>query len=194
MKRPTHVVSQLPPDYHTAMRVDLMADKKQALTVNALALAIAALMGIGMHHFIPFDLFDSSRGALFSVLRAGVLLLGLFAYIPLHELVHGVTMKFCGCQKVDYGFNWVYAYAGSREYFPKNCYLVIALAPIAVWGAVLLGLNVLVPRSFFWVVYFIQITNISGAAGDLYVTWLFRPLPKDILIQDTGISMTVYQR
>lgn len=44
----------------------------------------------------------------------------------------------------------------------------------------------------FWVVYFIQITNISGAAGDLYITFRFRKLPNDILINDTGVEMRVY--
>ena len=194
MQTHNRAVSSLPEGYRAAMQVDLMANKKQALLVNALALVIAAVMGVGMHFFVPFDLFDYSQGLGLSLLRAGALLLGLIAYIPLHELVHGITMKHYGCRKVDYGFTGMYAFAGSREYFPKGCYLVIALSPIVVWGAVLLGLNFLVPRSFFWVVYFIQITNVSGAAGDLYVSWLFRTLPKDILIQDTGVSMTVFSR
>lgn len=63
-----------------------------------------------------------------------------------------------------------------------------------LWGFVLLILNFLVPPSYFWVVYFIQIANISGAAGDLYVTWKFSRLPRDILVQDYGAGMKVYSR
>ena len=40
--------------------------------------------------------------------------------------------------------------------------------------------------------YFIQITNISGGAGDLYVTFKFSRMPSDILVQDSGVGMTVY--
>ena len=36
--------------------------------------------------------------------------------------------------------------------------------------------------------------NISGAAGDLYVSWKFTKLPADILINDVGVSMTVYSK
>ena len=92
------------------------------------------------------------------------------------------------------GFTGLYAYAGSEAYFNKRSYLVIALAPIVVWGVVLLILNFLVPTSWFWCVYFIQVCNVSGAAGDLYVSCKFSRLPADILIRDTGVSMTVYSR
>ncbi|MBQ7290862.1 MAG: hypothetical protein IJW76_03940, partial [Clostridia bacterium] len=49
-----------------------------------------------------------------------------------------------------------------------------------------------VPESWFWIPYFIQIGNISGAAGDAYVTCKMAALPKDILVNDTGVAMTVY--
>lgn len=55
-------------------------------------------------------------------------------------------------------------------------------------------LNLLVPTGWFWVVYLIQMMNISGAAGDLYVSASFSKLPKDILINDTGVSMTIYSK
>ena len=48
------------------------------------------------------------------------------------------------------------------------------------------------PTLGFWGIYFIQIANLSGAAGDLYVTYLFSRLPSDILVQDVGVSMVVY--
>ena len=44
----------------------------------------------------------------------------------------------------------------------------------------------------FWTVYFLQIANISGAAGDLFVTVKFLRFPKDILIQDYGVRMKVF--
>ena len=70
--------------------------------------------------------------------------------------------------------------------------MTIALAPIVLWGIVLAALNMLVPVEWFWVVYIIQIGNISGGTGDLYVTWKFSKMPDDILVHDSGIEMEVY--
>ena len=103
-------------------------------------------------------------------------------------------MKCFGAVKVKYGFTGLYAYAGSESYFYKIPYIIIALAPVVLWGVVLLMLNCAAGTYWFWNIYFIQISNISGAAGDLYVIYSFSKLPRDILIQDTGVSMTVYSR
>lgn len=94
--------------------------------------------------------------------------------------------------KVNYGFTGLYAYAGSEAFYDKISYIIIALAPVIVWGIVLLIINCFVSDVWFWSVYFIQICNISGAAGDFYVTYRFLQLPSDIFIQDTGVSMTIY--
>ena len=88
----------------------------------------------------------------------------------------------------------MYAYAGSDAYFGKKPYIVIALAPVVVWGVVLLILNLLAGDGWFWVVWLIQVSNLSGAAGDLYVTAKLSKMSADILIQDSGVSMTVYER
>ena len=85
-------------------------------------------------------------------------------------------------------------YAGSGDYFPKSAYIVIALSPLVLWGILLFILLLLVPEDWFWIVYGLQIANIGGAAGDLYVVWRFRNLPGDILIQDDGVSMTVFAK
>lgn len=61
-----------------------------------------------------------------------------------------------------YGFTGLYAYAGSEAYFTKKRYFIIALAPVAVWGVVLLALCMLVPAPWFWTVYLIQIGNIAA--------------------------------
>jgi len=38
------------------------------------------------------------------------------------------------------------------------------------------------------------IINISGAAGDLFVTIKFSRFPKDILVRDYGVGMTVFSK
>ncbi len=185
----------LPEGYKEIFSVNLQRDKKIAILVNVLCLVIMLAMAIPMHFYIPiYSLFDMSQGLGVYMLRLVLMIVALFVYLILHEMVHGITMKFFGTKKVKYGFTGLYAFAGSEDYYDKKSYIAIALAPIVVWGIVLAILNVLVPYQWFWVVYFVQIMNVSGAAGDMYVTVKFSRMPKDILVQDSGIGMTVYSQ
>lgn len=186
-------VSQLPDTYREIYSVDLQKDKKLSLLVNGLATLIGVLLAVPMHFVVPiFTLFDMSQGMGAYFLRFGVLMVAIVAYMVAHELVHGAAMKLCGTKRVKYGYTGLYAFAGSEDYYDKAAYLFIALAPVVLWGIVLLVLQFCVPTSWFWVVYLVQITNLSGAAGDYYVTARFSRLPKDILVRDSGVSMCVY--
>lgn len=186
-------VSSLPENYREIYSVDLQKNKKMAILINCLALVIAAVFAVPAHFYVPVTtLFDMKNGLGAYTVRFAVLLLGMIAYIILHELVHGVAMKACGTKKIKYGFTGLYAFAGSEDYYDKKSYITIALAPIVVWGIVIAVVTAIVPREWFWVVYFIQLCNLSGAAGDLFVTLKFSRLPVDILVRDCGIGMTVY--
>lgn len=186
-------VFQLPDGYREIYSVDLQKDKKLSLLVNGLATLIGVLLAVPMHFVVPIStLFDMSHGMGAYFLRFGVLMVAMVAYMVAHELVHGAAMKLCGTKRVKYGYTGLYAFAGSEDYYDKAAYLFIALAPVVLWGIVLLVLQFCVPTSWFWVVYLVQITNLSGAAGDYYVTVRFSRLPKDILVRDSGVSMCVY--
>ncbi len=183
----------LPEGYREIYTVNLQKDKKTALLVNTLAVLIGLAMGIPMHFAVPITtLFDFSQGPLYIWIRYGVMMLAVVVYMILHELVHGVAMKLCGTKHVKYGFTGLYAFAGSDDYYDKYSYITIALAPVVVWGIVIAVVNVFVPTSWFWVVYILQISNISGAAGDFFVTIKFLRFPRDILVKDIGVGMTVY--
>lgn len=182
---------ELPAGYSKLFAIDLQRDKKPALIVNVLALVIAAVMAAVGAFLVPFG--SALREA--GMITALILLLSIVAYMLLHELVHGICMRLFGSGKVKYGFTGMYAFAGSGSYFAKGPYIVIALAPVVVLGAVLLGLNLYFSGgAAFWVVYIVQICNVGGAAGDIYVTFRFMRLPKDILVQDSGVAMTVYAK
>lgn len=191
---PMHTVLTLPEGYRETLRIDLQANKREMVLVNVLALVIFLVLAIPAQRMIPIStLFQmDDLGAV--LLRLVVLMVGLVAYIFLHEWVHGIFMKRYSGIKATYGFTGLYAYAGSTAYFDKTHYIIIALAPVVVWGVVLAAVTALVPASWFWIVYFIQMTNLSGAAGDLYVTWKLSRLPSDLLVNDTGVAMTVYTK
>lgn len=182
-------VLTLPENYHESFHIDLQKDKKLALLVNLLALVIAAAVLFAGFFIRPFELASEDFPAMcLAILAASA------AYFVLHEAVHGIFMRAFSGVRPHYGFTGLYAYAGSSAYFGRSHYLIIALAPVVIWGLVLAVLCAVSVSSFwFWVWYLIQTTNLSGAAGDLYVTVRFSRLPKTILVQDTGVSMTVYE-
>ncbi len=188
-------LNTLPEGFNQICEIDLQKDKKKSLLVNGLALIISALMIVPMCFYIPItELFSFEKGFAQYFIRFGVLFGLTVVYMVLHELVHGITMKLCGTKKVKYGFTGLYAFAGSDDYYDKKSYITIALAPVVVWGVVIAVINCFMPREWFWVVYFIQIMNISGAAGDMYVTLRFSKMPKDILVHDHGVGMKVYSK
>lgn len=185
----------LPEGYRELTHIDLQKNKKEALIVNGLGLVVMLVLGVLGHLVVPIQsLFDMEQGFGVYCARFGVLIVGIVVYMVLHEAVHGVCMMRFSTVKPHYGFTGMYAFAGSEAYFSRPYYIVIALAPVVVWGVVLAVLCALVPAQWFWVAYFIQITNLSGAAGDLYVTARMMRMPEDILVQDAGTSMTVYSR
>ena len=185
---------QLPDGFVERESIDLKANKKLFILVNLSARLIGAILAVGMHFIVPIQtIFSFEGGPLRFFLRFGFLLIGSFLYILLHELTHAAAMKLYGTKKIKFGFSATYAYAGSDDYYRKGPYLVIALAPVVLFAVILGVVQFLVPRDFFWVVWWIQITNLSGAAGDFYVSARFSKLPKDVLIRDYGVGMTVYE-
>ena len=183
----------LPEGYSEIYSIDLQKDKKTAIIVNLLAVVIAVLLMVPMHFIVPISsVFSMENGLKSYIFRFCTFLVLMVLYMVLHELVHGIAMKICGTKKVKYGFTGMYAFAGSKDYYDKKSYIFIALAPVILWGIVLAVINPLVPIEWFWIVYLLQIINLSGAAGDLFVTVKFSRLPKDILIQDYGVGMKVF--
>lgn len=196
----------LPTGYHELMKVDLQKDKKLALFINVGSLLILAAMVVPAAIICPPTVIisfsenpnEALNGFLLDILDVLLwwipLLIGVIVYFVLHELTHGICMKAFAKVKVKYGYTGLYFFAGSEAYFNKKSYIIIALAPVVFLGIILLVLNLLCGVSWFWTIYLIQAMNISGSIGDLYVTVKFLRLPSDILIQDTGVSMTVYSK
>ncbi|BCJ93696.1 transcriptional regulator [Anaerocolumna cellulosilytica] len=185
-------MNQLPEGYKEIRSMNLQKNKKLAMLINAGALILLiAVLAFGLY-FQPITV--DLKNTLESSVKLIVVLALYVLYIIAHELVHGVFMKKFSQIKPHYGFTGLYAFAGSDAYFNKKHYIIISLAPIVLLGAVIAIINALVPSSWFWGIYFIQAGNISGAAGDIYVTNLIRKLPADILVQDSGVSMTIYSK
>ena len=186
--------SSIPENYTEIASIDLQKDKRTSTFLTISSLLIMLVMTFVMALFRPIGaLFDMSEGLLPYTSRFVVLILGYVAYIVLHELTHACAMRLLGGREVKFGFTGMYAYAGSEvDYFDRNAYICIALAPLTVWFLVLFLLGSFLPPAWFWVVYLLQIGNVAGSVGDVYVVFRVLQLPDHLFVQDSGVSMKIY--
>lgn len=182
---------RLPSGYEEIAVWDLLRNRKQFLAVNGLSLLIVVIMVIwGLFlHPVHFSFADGAWLRFFC--KAAVFLIAAVVYMALHEWVHGLLIRLFSGRPARYGVGFGYAYAASDAYFDRRHYLSIALAPVIIWGVVLCLLIGVCP-SWFWVLYGVQILNLSGAAGDYFVTVSMLRLPAGSLVRDSGTSMRVY--
>lgn len=184
-------MTELPAGYALTEKIDLMRNRKQALLVNGAALLMMAfLIAFGFALKPAFEIAFDLKTALLLLL----LCVASVVYMVLHELVHGVFIRRYSHRKPKYGFTGMYAYAGSDAYFDKWQYLCIAFAPVVLLGILLAVLNVIFYEKLFWFFYLLQVFNLSGAAGDFYVSERLRRYPPDTLIFDDGTSMAYYTK
>ena len=182
-------MNTLPEGYREIRRIDLMNNRREAIAVNLLAvLVMLLLLPLGFVLAPPLA-WEIRLPRLLPMLLT---LMGIVAYLVVHELVHGVFMKAYSGVKPRYGFTGLYAYAGCDALFARRRYLVIAFAPVVLLGVLLAALNAALYETHFWHVYLVQIVNLSGAAGDLYVGRQIGKAPDDVLIHDSGTDMTLY--
>lgn len=121
----------LPEGYGQKYLIDLKDNKKQFWIVNGLSIAIMLALVALFFQLLWYGFLELHFEGL--PIQALVMAVGMLAYIPLHELVHGVCIRRFSGKRAKYGFTLVYAYAGSDCYFNKRDYLIIAAAPVVFW-------------------------------------------------------------
>ena len=180
--------------YKECTRIDLVKNKKEALLVNIYGIIIMVVMAVFIPLLIMGGIIEFNLETTFP-LSFIVLLISLILYIPLHEIVHGIVLKKYTDEKLSFGWKLVYAYCGSKEaVVNRREYYAVALAPLLVFSVVFISLMVLNPSlSLVW--YVMEIMNVSGSVGDIYVSIKLRKeKSRDILITDSGTDMSFWSR
>ena len=183
---------RLPAGYRHVESIDFARDRRQmkALLVLSLVLTAATILpGIAL---APKSV--ALRDYMDNWWILAVTLLLHIAYIPLHELTHGVVMYALSGVKPRYGLRLPYAWCGSAVWFDRRGHIVTALAPVAVWGVAISALALRLDGLWFWPLWTVQIANTSGSAGDIYTAWHLARMRGDLLIQDTGTRMRIVRR
>lgn len=180
--------------YKECTKIDLVKNKKEALLVNIYGIIIMVVMAVFIPLLIMGGIIEFNLETTFPIFFI-VLLISLILYIPLHEIVHGIVLKKYTDEKLSFGWKLVYAYCGSKEaVVDRKEYYAVALAPLLVFSVVFISLMVLNPSlSLVW--YVMEIMNVSGSVGDIYVSIkLKKEKSRDILITDSGTDMSFWSR
>ena len=197
MDRSKNFTHELPEGYKPVKEVDV-GDKRFGLLMNVAGIVLTALAGVGFF----FLKFRGEPGSAFPDLGniwvfegwLFALLVGLIAYLVLHELTHGVVYRILTGEKLTFGLKLTCAYCGVPNiYVTRKTALLSLLAPFTVFSvAFLVPFFVLSgPVSFTFLVLFAL--HFGGCVGDLYDTILLLFCLKGrMLKRDTGPKQTFY--
>jgi len=142
----------------------------------------------GVYHAVTGQTISLS---LVSLRDLGLFLLLSLLPIPLHELTHGIAMRYYG-GRPRYGvgiahFVLPYAYATSKDVYTRGQFIVILLAPLVVLSTV--GI-VCLPWSPWLLIPLAA--NAAGSICDLWMTFHLLYLPADVQLLDEQSGLSIY--
>ncbi|MAS36797.1 MAG: hypothetical protein CL610_22520 [Anaerolineaceae bacterium] len=111
-----------------------------------------------------------------------------------HELIHGLAIRWAG-HRPRFGMNLskgVFYATADSALFPRNHFVIIALAPLVVLTLIGMGLMVFVPDSIGYYVGLVVVLNAGGAIGDLWMTAVVLRYPPDALVRDEADRIRIY--
>lgn len=178
---------RLPAGYQLHGIMDLKKDKKIYTSIQITCIIIVICM-IGLAKWFNFPTKSSwSTG----IIILSTVLMSI-VYMAIHELTHGVFMKLLSSVKPVYFARFPFLCTGSTAYFNKKSFITVALAPVVLWGVLLITMLLLLPSDFFISVYIVIGLNFAGAAGDYFQVFAISKLPSTALIQDNGKETSVF--
>lgn len=124
--------------------------------------------------------------------KIGITIGLVIIYMALHELTHGVFMQILSKKKPNYSFRFPYLTTGSQSFYNKMSFFIIALAPVIIWGIILMIVIAFIPETLFLSFYVVLGLNFAGSAGDYVQVYYLSKLPKNVLLQDDGNETKVF--
>ncbi len=118
----------------------------------------------------------------------------LVTVFVVHEGIHGLFIAVYG-HRPRFGFkpqHGVFYATANDALFPRNPFLVIALAPLVVMTVVGLALMLVVPDALGYYVGLVIVLNAGGAVGDLWMAAVVVRYPPDTLVRDEADSIRIY--
>ncbi len=186
-------IHELPADYEE-VRYVMLTEEKLLIRLNLLA-AIPMAMTIPL---LSGWWIIASRGRDASgetgIVWWVALILIFVIVLPLHELIHGITIMLLG-HRARYGAKLskgvLYATA-ENALFRRNEYLAVALAPLIVITLLAMGLMLILSQGWAYYVGIAAVVNAGGAIGDLWASGVVARYPATALICDEADGFRVF--
>lgn len=134
----------LPADYVVLRKVNLAKDKHINLVIQLCFVFITmTLIGFALWTGLPLA---NDINPFFSLVITIFLVL---IYMSLHELTHAFFIKIFSKRRPSFRIRFPFLSVGSEAYFNRRSFIAIALAPVLIWGALLILLLFFVPLQIF---------------------------------------------
>jgi len=179
--------NQLPKTHEFSHQIDLKTNKKASLMIQVIFVFIALIM-VTLAIAFQFPIQSELKAIPKIIITIGLVII----YMVVHELTHGIFIRILSKKKPKYAVRFPYLTTGSQSFFNKKSFVLITLAPVIIWGIILLFVISFVPQTLFMSFYVVLGLNFAGAAGDYVQVYYFFKLPKNALLQDDGNETKVY--
>lgn len=186
-------IHELPSDYDEVRHVQLTEDRL-LLWLNVLSvIPIVAMLAVMAVWWVVVSIGREPQPDM-PIPWWVALVAAIVIVLPLHELLHGVTIAYFG-QRVRYGAKLskgvLYATA-DQALFRRNEYLTVALMPLVGITLLVMVLMAFVPQ---WLAYYCGIAavlNAGGAIGDLWSVGILWRYPAQALVRDEADGFRIY--
>lgn len=199
--KPRNFEDELPAGYRQALYINAKS-AKFGIVFNLLALAVevvimmCAVLLLRLKGATLLSVFEESSSQIW--IGYIVLLASMFAYIVLHELVHGIAYKALTGERLTFGISWSCAFCGVPKIFTYRRTAIIATAsPLAVFTLIFIPILILTyifSPLYFLITALVSAVHFGGCCGDIYVLYLLgiRFKDKRTLVRDTGPEQFFY--
>lgn len=171
--------------------IDPKSDKKLWLRLNGAALAVAVVLVLLGCLYAPVTLVYNTAGIGMLLLRLLLLLIFTAAYFFAYEYIRAFAIEKISGQKALRISDKPLVFTVPNRSLTFGEYLKISFAPVLLLGALLLILMFVLPQRFFWQVYIIQMINLSGAVGDVYIAYKLYKTKEDVRIEYDGTGVII---
>ena len=181
------ITGTLPAGYEAGRTINLTKDKQLNMVIQFSFLFITGVL-------IGFALWTGSPLStdLNPFLSFLVTILLVLIYMAFHELTHALFIKIFSGSRPSFRIRFPFLSVGGEAIFKRRDFIVIALAPVLLWGSLLLILLFIIPERFFLSIFALVIVNFAGSGGDYVQAYIAFNSPAHTLFQDNGKETTLF--
>jgi hypothetical protein len=173
-------------------------DIKIGIILNLIALIVLVIvMAIAIPPLVLNERISDGLDLTELTVSTWVFLIIMFAYIVLHELVHGAAYKKMTGEKLTFGISWSCAFCGVPNIYTYTKTAIYASsAPLIVFSILFLALTVaaffISPLLYFAAAALLAI-HLGGCSGDIYILLKISKYKSErLLVRDTGPEQFFY--